>query len=93
MPSRATSTARRPPAPGCVEALAGMIALQPILYLAHGRYYVSLIPLISIFASIALAAGARVPGHAGTSRVLLRAAEAVSVALAGATGFLLLYRC
>lgn len=75
------------------KALAGMLALQPIVYLAHGRYYVSLIPLISIFASIALAAGTRVPGHAGTSRVLLRAAEAVSVALAGVTGFLLLYRC
>lgn len=77
--------------PVVFKGLAGLIAIQPVVYHAHGRYHVALIPLISIFACIALAAGTRVPGPGRANGIALRGVQAASILLVAVTAFLLLY--
>lgn len=71
------------------KGLAGVVALQPIVYAAHGRYHVALIPIIAVFAAIALAAGSRAPGSTLAVRIVLTAVQAGAVAVVAATAFLL----
>lgn len=78
--------------PVVFKGLAGLVAVQPILYEAHGRYHVALIPLISIFTCLAVATGTRVPGGSRASRLALRAVQAASLLLVAVTACLLLYR-
>lgn len=72
------------------KGLAGLVAVQPLVYAAHGRYHVALVPIVSVFTAVALAASTRVRGGARASRVVLLAVQVVSVAFVVVTAWLLL---
>lgn len=78
--------------PVAFKGLAGLIAVQPIVYGANARYHVALIPLISIFACIAVATGTLVPGGGRASRIALRVVQAACLLLVAVTACLLAYQ-
>lgn len=78
--------------PVAFKGLAGLIASQPVFFHAHGRYHVALIPVITIFAAVALAAGTRVPAPSWVVRSSLRVVETGVAVFVVVTLCLLLFR-
>jgi len=72
------------------RGLAGMLALQPIVAWAHGRYHVALVPVISVFVAVALASGTRTWGATHATRTAILVVQTGSVLFALTTIALLI---